>query len=68
VAKHQMLDKWRAHNLDREWDAIRSHLKMNLPIWAKDKGFKFCPMVTTYINQRRWEAMAEDRQPEIPIV
>lgn len=67
VAKHQMLSKWQGWNLDKEWDAIRRHLQLNIPKWAKD-NFTYCPLVTTYVNQRRWEAIMESQQPDIPMV
>jgi hypothetical protein len=67
VAKGQMLAKWQSQNLDKEWPAIQSDLQSCIPGWAKDR-FKYCPLVTTYINQRRWETAAENQQPEIPMV
>lgn len=67
IAKGQILAKWVAQNLDKEWPVIQSDLNACIPGWAKE-NYKYLPLVTTYVNQRRWEARKENEQPEMPLV
>jgi hypothetical protein len=64
VARAQMQVKWAANHLDTEWPAIERHLQVSMPGWAKDQ-YRYCPLATTYLNQRRWEAIADEVQPVI---
>jgi hypothetical protein len=53
LAKAMVLAKWKSANLDKDWEEIRTYIHAELPKWAKD-NFKYCPLVTTFVNQKRW--------------
>lgn len=54
AGKSSVLAKWQTHNLDPEWPAIRAYLDHMMPKWSEEADFKFCPLITTFINQERW--------------
>lgn len=61
VDKQGCLKFWNFHNLDKHADAIANAVARASidPDWIKDNG-SFIPMPKTWLNQRRWEAPAEE--------
>lgn len=60
VDKEGCLRKWRQRRLDDQIGQILPHLTAMARSdgWTKDGG-QFVPMITTYLNQSRWQAEAE---------
>lgn len=60
VDKEGCIRKWRQRKLDDQVGAILPHLSAmaSSDAWKKDGG-QFVPMITTYLNQSRWQAEAE---------
>ena len=61
--KTDIRTKWRKLKLDAQWPRIKAHLAIMQEDWQRE-NYKFCPHVTTYINQRRWEAVDESQQQQ----
>jgi hypothetical protein len=61
-----MLRKWVNEKLDAQWPLIRAHLESCRAShdWTKEAG-KYIPHSTTYLNQRRWQAV--DAQPTLAV-
>jgi hypothetical protein len=53
--------RWIQRNLDTMSETIINHVRQAAASqdWTKDQG-KYVPLITTYMNQSRWEAGADD--------
>ena len=60
--------KWAQSNLDAIGPQIIEHVrKMAMSEdWTKEKG-QYCPLISTYLNQSRWEAAAEGTPTFTPL-
>jgi len=61
VDKQGCIKFWNFHNLDNQAEAIAAAVARASidPDWTKENG-AFIPMPKTWLNQRRWEAPAEE--------
>lgn len=64
VAKDACRSLWANMRLDEHWPAIQLAIDTLSPNWARD-GYKFQPMATTFLRQRRWEGMTPSAEKPI---
>ena len=68
VDRAGMMAKWKARGLDSQWPAIQRHLTAmkSSKDWTKDGG-RFIPMISTYVNQSRWEQEVQQAGPVVDV-